>query len=59
MTKPQLPNLQQTAAITILIININKSKNFSKFSVAIFTCQGHIGQVYYTGVSELLSESVS
>ena len=27
MTKPQLPNLQQTVANTILIININNSNN--------------------------------
>ena len=32
MTKPQLPNLQQTVADTILIININNSNNLNKFS---------------------------
>ena len=31
MTKPQLPNLQQTVANRILIININNSNNFNKF----------------------------
>ena len=29
MTKPQLSNLQQTAANTILINNINNSNNFN------------------------------
>ena len=29
MTKPQLSNLQQTVANTILIININNSNNFN------------------------------
>ena len=46
MTKPQLPNLQQTVADTILIINISNRNNLNKFWVAIFTCQGHINQVY-------------
>ena len=46
MTKPQLPNLQQTFAGTILIINISNSNNLNKFRVAIFTRQGHINQVY-------------
>ena len=31
MTKPQLQNLQQTVADTILIINISNSKNLNKF----------------------------
>ena len=31
MTKPQLPNLQQTVANTILIINMSNSNNFNKF----------------------------
>ena len=31
MTKPQLPNLQQTVAGTILIINISNSNNLNKF----------------------------
>ena len=31
MTKPQLPNLQQTVADTILIINISNSNNLNKF----------------------------
>ena len=30
-TKPQLPNLQQTVANTILIINISNSNNINKF----------------------------
>ena len=45
MTKLHLPNLQQTVVNTFLIININKSSNFNKFWVAIFTCQAHINQV--------------
>jgi len=44
MIKPQLPNLQQTVAITILIINNGNSNNL-KFWVGIFTRQGHINQV--------------
>ena len=47
MTKPQLPNLQQTVANTILIINISSnSNNLNKFWIVIFTCQGQINQVY-------------
>ena len=49
MTKLQLPNLQQTLANTILIINIkhiSNSNNLNKFLVGIFTRQGHINQVY-------------
>ena len=46
MTKPQLPNLQQTVANTILITNISNSNNLNKFWVGIFTRQGHINQVY-------------
>ena len=46
MTKPQLPNLQQNVANTILTININNSNNLNKFWVAIFTCQSHNNQVY-------------
>ena len=50
MTKPQLPNLQQTVANTILIINISNSNKLNKFWVRICTRQGHMNQVYYTGV---------
>ena len=46
MTKPQLPNLQQTVANSILITNISYSNNLNKFLVAIFTCQAQINQVY-------------
>ena len=46
MTKPQLPNLQQTVANTILIINISNSNNLNKFYVGIFTRQGDINKVY-------------
>ena len=46
MTKPQLPNLEQTDANTILITNISNSNNINKFLVVIFTRQGHINQVY-------------
>ena len=31
LTKPQLPNLQQTVANTILITNISNSNNINKF----------------------------
>ena len=43
MTNPQLPNLQQTVANTILISNSN---NLNKFWVVIFTRQGHVNQDY-------------
>ena len=46
MTKPELPNLQQTVANTILIINISNSDNLNKFLVGIFARQGHINQFY-------------
>ena len=46
MTNPQLPNLQQTVANTILIINISNSNNLNKFWVVIFTRQGHVNQDY-------------
>ena len=42
MTKPQLPNLQQTVANTIL--NISNSNNLNKFWVGIFICHGYINQ---------------
>ena len=51
ITKPQLPNLQQTVAYTILFSNISNSNNINKFWVGIFTRQGHINQVHQTGVS--------
>ena len=59
MTKPQLPNLQQTIANTILITKISNSNNLNKFWVGIFTRQGRINQVYYTLWSESVSEWVS
>ena len=43
LTKPQLQNLQQIVANTILTSN---SYNINKFWVGIFTCQGDINQVY-------------
>ena len=46
MTNPQLPNLQQTVANTILILNISKNNNLNKFWVGIFQGQSHINQVY-------------
>ena len=58
MTKPQLPNLQQTVADTILIIKISNSNNLNKFWVSIFTRQGHIKSSLLNG-SQLVSESVS
>ena len=42
----QLPNLQQTVANTILIINISNNNNIKKFWLGIFTRQGYINQVY-------------
>ena len=58
MTKPQLPNLQQTVANTIFSINNRNGNNLNKFWEGIFTRQGHINQVYEAGVSELVSEWV-
>ena len=46
LTKPQFPNLQQTIANKILIINISNSNNVNKFWVGIVTRQDHINQVY-------------
>ena len=46
ITKPQPRSMQLTVASTILIIKISNSNNLNKFWVAIFTCQGHINQVY-------------
>ena len=46
MTKPGLPDLQQTVANTILIPKISNSNNLFKFWVGIFTRQGRIYQVY-------------
>ena len=59
MTKNQLPNLQQTVANTILIINISNNNNLNKFWVGIFTRQGHINQVYSTADSESVGELVT
>ena len=50
MTKPQLPNMQQTVAIINISINSN---NLNKFWVVIFTRQGQINQVYLTGVASV------
>ena len=52
MTKPQLPNLQQTVTKMILIINISYSSNLNKFLGGIFTRQGPINQVYQTAVRD-------
>ena len=46
MTKPKLPNLQQTVANMILITNISNCNNLNKFWVGNFTRHGHINQVY-------------
>ena len=46
VTKPQLPNLQQIFANTILSINISNSNNLNKFWDGIFKRQGHINKVY-------------
>ena len=59
MNNPQLPNLQQTVANTILIINISNSYNINKFWVGIFTRQGHINKVNLTGESWLVSDNDS
>ena len=45
MTKQQLPNVQQTVANTILIINISNSNNLNKFWVGIFSCCDIIKQL--------------
>ena len=45
MTKPQLPNLQQTVANMILIINISNINNINKFWVG--TCKGHMYLLYF------------
>ena len=45
MTKPQLPNLQQTIANTIFIINTSNTNNLKKIWVGFIT-QGRIKQVY-------------
>ena len=58
MTKRQLLN-QQAVANMILSINISNSNNLNKFWVGIFTRQGHINQVYQTGVSQSVSELVT
>ena len=59
MTKPQILNLQQTVANPILITNISNRNNPNKFWVGISTRQGHINQVYLTGVSQSVSQLVS
>ena len=46
MTKLKFPNMQQTVANTIYILNISNSNNLNNFWVGIFTRQGHINQVY-------------
>ena len=56
ITKPQLPNLQQTVADTILIINILNSNNLDKFWVGNFTRQG---QSSLLNGSECVSEWVT
>ena len=55
MTKLQLPNMHQTINNMFLSINISNSNNLKKFWVGIFTRQGHINQVYKTGVSQWVS----
>ena len=57
MAKPQLPNLQQTVANTILITNISNSNNLNKFWVGIFTRQGYSNQV--SAKREFVSQLVS
>ena len=59
MTKPQLPNRQQTVVNTILITNISTSNNLNKFWVGIFTRQGHIKFTEQELVSESVSQLVS
>ena len=55
MTKPQLPNLQQTVANTIFITNISNSYNFNKFWVAIFTSIRFTKRQSVSAVSESVS----
>ena len=45
--------------LQLLSINTSNSNNLNKFWVGIFTSQGHINQVYLTGVSQWVSESVN
>ena len=59
MTKPQLPNLQQAVANTILSINISNSKNLNKFWVRIFTRQGQSINSSLLNGTELVSDGVS
>ena len=56
MTKRQLLNQQ---AVANIILNISNTNNLNKFWVGIFTRQGHINQVYQTGVSQSVSELVT
>ena len=57
MTKPQLPNLQQTVANMILMSNISNSNNLNKFWVVIYT--PGLNQSGLLNRSESVSESVS
>ena len=55
MTKLQLPHLHQIVVNMSFSINITNSNNLNKFWVGIFTRQGHINQVYFTQVSQLVT----
>ena len=60
MTKPQLTNLEQTDANTILISNISNTNNLNKFELA--SSHARVTSIKFTKqqlVSELVSESVS
>ena len=54
MTEPQLPNLLQTVANTILITNISNSNNLN-----IFPRQGHIKFIKREWVSESVTDDLS
>ena len=56
MNNPQLPNLEQTVANTILIINISNSNNINKFEL--IPSHARVTSVRYTK-QESVSQSVS
>ena len=55
MNNPQLPNLQQNVANTILIINISNSNNINKFWFELVSSHAGVTSIKFTkqdGVSE-------
>ena len=59
MTNLQPQNLHQTVVNTFLSINISNSNNLDKFWEGIFTCHGHINQVYFQLVSKWVNDKGS